>query len=74
MNNYNLDWLLPLEDDEQFVGGLKKKTIPDWDQCIGASQLAASLEEFGDIDIDNPIGGTVENYENEDIGEEGEDE
>ncbi len=25
MNNFTLDWLLPLEDDEQFVGGLKKE-------------------------------------------------
>lgn len=42
-----LDWLLPLEDDEQFIGGLKK-----------------TLNE------DNPIGGTVENYENREEEEE----
>ena len=46
MNDFTLDWLLPIEDDEQFVGGLKK-----------------TLNE------DNPIGGTVENYENGDLGD-----
>ncbi len=27
MNDFTLDWLLPLDDDEQFVGGKKKIEI-----------------------------------------------
>lgn len=70
MNDFTLDWLLPLEEDDQFVGGLgKKKDTPDWNQSIGGSQLAAFLEEFGDLDSEHPIGGTTVNYDNSGFGD-----
>ena len=44
MNNIELDWLLPLEDDEQFVGGKNKKDINE-DNPIGGTEHFEQKEE-----------------------------
>ena len=40
------DWLLPLEEDEQFVGGLKKDL--SLENPIGGTELNYELGDFGD--------------------------
>ncbi len=49
MNDFTLDWLLPLEDDEQFVGGMNKKLKDlNEDNPIGGMEMNY---EIGDIDL-----------------------
>ena len=42
------DWLLPLEEDEQFVGGLKKALGPE--NPIGGSVLFGETGDFEDME------------------------
>ena len=42
------DWLLPLEEDEQFVGGLKKDLGPE--NPIGGTELNYETGDFGDME------------------------
>ena len=44
-NEISLDWLLPLEDDEQFVGGLKKDLGPN--SPIGGTDRFKETGSFG---------------------------
>ena len=50
-NDISLDWLLPLEDDEQFVGGLKK-TLSE-ENPIGGTDRFKELGEFGNLEDDS---------------------
>lgn len=48
LNNISFDWLLPLEDDEQFVGGLKK-TLNE-DNPIGGTERFPEIGDFGPLE------------------------